>query len=104
MDLTELVDQRMVNEVDNESLETATWEGERGNPGMCPSARHIGKRDRSRCAGGDIDRDELVYSVNEADNYAVEEALQIRDRVGGNVTVVTVGGEDDDEERFFAES
>ena len=53
---------------------------------------------------GDIDRDELVYSVNEADNYAVEEALQIRDRVGGNVTVVTVGGEDDDEERFFAES
>jgi electron transfer flavoprotein beta subunit len=46
---------------------------------------------------GDIDRDELVYSVNEPDNYAVEEALQIRDRVGGNVTVVTVGGEDDDE-------
>jgi len=48
-------------------------------------------------AGNDIERDELVYSVNEADNYAVEEALQIRDRVGGNVTVVTVGGEDDEE-------
>src|SRR5208337_1203590 len=48
-------------------------------------------------AGNDIERDELVYSVNEADNYAVEEALQIRDRVGGNVTVVTIG-EDDDEE------
>jgi electron transfer flavoprotein beta subunit len=47
--------------------------------------------------GNDIARDELVYSVNEPDNYAVEEALQIRDRVGGNVTVVTVGIEDDEE-------
>ncbi|HEV3510138.1 MAG TPA: electron transfer flavoprotein subunit beta/FixA family protein [Candidatus Sulfotelmatobacter sp.] len=48
-------------------------------------------------AGNDIERDELVYSVNEPDNYAVEEALQIRDRIGGAVTVVTVGGEDDEE-------
>lgn len=47
--------------------------------------------------GKDIARDELVYSINEPDNYAVEEALQIRDRVGGTVTVVTVGGEDDEE-------
>ena len=48
-------------------------------------------------AGNDIERDELVYSVNEADNYAVEEALQIRDRVGGNVTVVTVDNEEGEE-------
>jgi electron transfer flavoprotein beta subunit len=48
-------------------------------------------------AGNDIERDDLVYSVNEWDNYAVEEALQIVARVGGNVTVVTVGGEDDEE-------
>jgi len=48
-------------------------------------------------ARNDIERDELVYSINEADNYAVEEALQIVARVGGNVTVVTVGGEDDEE-------
>jgi len=48
-------------------------------------------------AGNDIERDELVYSINEADNYAVEEALQIVARVGGNVTVATVGGEDDEE-------
>jgi len=48
-------------------------------------------------AGNDIERDDLVYSVNEADNYAVEEALQIVARTGGNVTVVTVGGEDDEE-------
>ncbi|HME32130.1 MAG TPA: electron transfer flavoprotein subunit beta/FixA family protein [Terriglobales bacterium] len=48
-------------------------------------------------AGNDIERDDLVYSVNEPDNYAVEEALQIAAKVGGNVTVVTVGGEDDEE-------
>ena len=28
-------------------------------------------------AGNDIERDDLVYSINEPDNYAVEEALQI---------------------------
>src|SRR5271165_3005774 len=48
-------------------------------------------------AGNDIERDDLVYSVNEPDNYAVEEALQIAAKAGGNVTVVTVGGEDDEE-------
>ncbi len=48
-------------------------------------------------AANDIRRDELVYSVNEPDNYAVEEALQIVGRIGGNVTVVTVGGEEDEE-------
>lgn len=48
-------------------------------------------------AGNDIERDDLVYSINEPDNYAVEEALQIAARAGGKVSVVTVGGEDDEE-------
>jgi electron transfer flavoprotein beta subunit len=48
-------------------------------------------------AGNDIERDDLVYSVNEPDNYAVEEALQIVAKTGGHVTVATVGGEDDEE-------
>src|SRR6185312_8062580 len=48
-------------------------------------------------AGNDIERDELVYSINEWDNYAVEEALQIVSRVGGRVTVVTVGDDEDEE-------
>jgi len=48
-------------------------------------------------SGSDIERDDLVYSVNEWDNYAVEEAIQIRDMVGGSVTVATVGEEDDEE-------
>lgn len=47
--------------------------------------------------GTDIERDDLVYSVNEWDNYAVEEAIQIRDKVGGSITVVTVGEEEDEE-------
>ena len=47
--------------------------------------------------GTDIERDDLVYSVNEWDNYAVEEAIQIRDNVGGNVTVVAIGDEESEE-------
>jgi len=47
--------------------------------------------------GTDIERDDLVYSVNEWDNYAVEEAIQIRDKVGGSITVVSVGEEEDEE-------
>jgi len=52
---------------------------------------------RANSAGNDIERDDLVYSINEWDNYAVEEALQIVARVGGNVTVVTIGSQDDEE-------
>ncbi len=44
--------------------------------------------------GRDIERDDLVYSVNEWDNYAVEEAVRISEDVGGTVTIVSV---DDDE-------
>lgn len=47
--------------------------------------------------GADIRREDLVYSVNEWDNYAVEEAIQIAERVGGNVTVVSVGDEETEE-------
>lgn len=48
-------------------------------------------------AGNDIERDDLVYSINEPDNYAVEEALQIAAKAGGSVTVATIGDEDDEE-------
>ncbi len=48
-------------------------------------------------AGNDIERDDLVYSINEPDNYAVEEALLIVDRVSGSVTVATVGSDEDEE-------
>ena len=45
----------------------------------------------------DIKRDDLVYSVNEFDNYAVEEAIRIVDKLGGTVTVVTIGDDEDEE-------
>jgi electron transfer flavoprotein beta subunit len=47
--------------------------------------------------GSDIERDDLVYSVNEWDNYAVEEAIQLVDKAGGAVTVVSVGDEESEE-------
>ncbi|MFA7166053.1 MAG: electron transfer flavoprotein subunit beta/FixA family protein [Desulfoplanes sp.] len=47
--------------------------------------------------GNDLNREDLVYSINDWDNYAVEEAIQIVDRVGGNVTVVTLGDEESKE-------
>lgn len=47
--------------------------------------------------GNRLDTEDLVYSVNEWDNYAVEEAIQIVDKVGGNVTVVTVGDDESEE-------
>ena len=48
-------------------------------------------------AGNDIDKADLVYSVNEWDNYAVEEAIQIVDKVGGSVTVISIGTEEDED-------
>jgi electron transfer flavoprotein beta subunit len=48
-------------------------------------------------AGNDIEREDLVYAVNEWDNYALEEAIRIVEKNGGSVTVATVGGEDDEE-------
>ncbi len=47
--------------------------------------------------GSDIEQEDLVYSVNEWDNYAVEEAIQIRDNVGGKITVISVGDEETEE-------
>jgi electron transfer flavoprotein beta subunit len=46
---------------------------------------------------GDIEREDLVYSVNEWDNYAVEEAVQIVERDGGSVTIVSVDDEEGEE-------
>jgi len=45
----------------------------------------------------DVRKDMLAYSINEWDNYAIEEAVQLREKLGGNVTAVTVGNEEDEE-------
>ncbi|MBB6445652.1 electron transfer flavoprotein subunit beta/FixA family protein [Bacillus benzoevorans] len=42
-------------------------------------------------SSGKINEDGAEYIINPYDEYAVEEALQIRDAHGGEVTIVTVG-------------
>ena len=48
-------------------------------------------------SGKDVRKDNLVYVINEWDNYAVEEAVQIKERLGGTVTAITLGTEEDEE-------
>jgi electron transfer flavoprotein beta subunit len=43
-----------------------------------------------------IEKTGLVFDINEWDNYAVEEAMRIKEKFGGTVTVITVGTEDSD--------
>jgi len=45
----------------------------------------------------DIRKDNLVYFINEWDNYAIEEAVRLKEKLGGTVTAITVGDEDDEE-------
>jgi len=45
----------------------------------------------------DIIQEGLAFTINEADNYALEEALLIKEKLGGSVTVVTMGTADSDD-------
>ena len=45
----------------------------------------------------DVHKDMLAYAINEWDNYAIEEAIRIKEKLGGTVTAITIGGEDDEE-------
>ncbi|MET3697335.1 electron transfer flavoprotein beta subunit [Bacillus oleivorans] len=45
-------------------------------------------------SNGKIQEDGAEFIINPYDEYAVEEAIQVRDKHGGEVTVITVGGED----------
>ncbi len=46
--------------------------------------------------GKAIDKAGLVYDINEWDDYALEEAVRIREKHGGTVTAVTIGPDDSD--------
>jgi len=52
---------------------------------------------RLKADGSDIERSGLAYDLNDFDNYALEEALRIKEKKQGKVTVVTVGGPESDE-------
>lgn len=45
----------------------------------------------------DVKKGMLAYVLNEWDNYAIEEAILLKEKFGGTVTAVTLGGEDDEE-------
>jgi len=46
--------------------------------------------------GKTIQTADLVFDINEWDNYAIEEAVLLKEKFGGSITVVTVGSEDAD--------
>ncbi|MFP4005853.1 MAG: electron transfer flavoprotein subunit beta/FixA family protein [Candidatus Hadarchaeia archaeon] len=46
---------------------------------------------------GEISDKFLTYSLNEYDGYALEEAVQIKEELGGNVRAITVDSEEADE-------
>ncbi|MCK4477031.1 electron transfer flavoprotein subunit beta/FixA family protein [Candidatus Bathyarchaeota archaeon] len=47
-------------------------------------------------AGKTIEKSGLVFDINEWDDYALEEAVQVKEKIGGTVTAITVGSEDAD--------
>jgi electron transfer flavoprotein beta subunit len=47
--------------------------------------------------GKDIDRSGLVFDLNEWDSYAIEEAILLKEKLGGTVTVLSMGGEESNE-------
>ena len=47
-------------------------------------------------SGKRIKIEDLVFDINEWDDYAVEEAVLLKEKLGGSVTAVTVGPEDVD--------
>jgi len=47
--------------------------------------------------GKDIKRDSLDYDINDWDRFAIEEAVQIKERQDGKVTVVSVAPEESEE-------
>lgn len=46
--------------------------------------------------GKSIKKTGLVFDINEWDDYALEEAVRIKENLGGTVTAITVGSEDAD--------
>ena len=45
----------------------------------------------------DVNKNALYFVVNDWDNYAIEEAVLLREKSGGTVTAVTIGTEEDEE-------
>jgi electron transfer flavoprotein beta subunit len=46
--------------------------------------------------GKAIEKTGLVFDINEWDDYALEEAVLLKEKLGGTVTAITIGSEDSD--------
>ena len=44
--------------------------------------------------GKDIEKDRLSFDTNESDTYALEEAVLMKEKFGGNITVISLGEKD----------
>ncbi len=60
--------------------------------------RTFDTEERLTVSNGSINEDGAEFIINPYDEYAVEEAIQVRDSHGGEVTVVTVGTEEAEKE------
>jgi electron transfer flavoprotein beta subunit len=60
--------------------------------------RTFDTEERLTVSNGGINEDGAEFIINPYDEYAVEEAIQVRDAHGGEITVVTVGTEDAEKE------
>ena len=45
-------------------------------------------------SGKDIEKDRLSFDINESDSYALEEAVILKEKFGGTITVISVGYQD----------
>lgn len=52
--------------------------------------------------GTDLNRDAVKYKINEFDDHALEEALQLKAEVGGTVTVLALDGDETDKMLYTA--
>ncbi len=52
--------------------------------------------------GKELDREYLTFVLNEFDDYALEEALQLKEATGGTVTAFSLGTEDADDALYTA--
>lgn len=60
------------------------------------SVKQVPSRDsvlRLRSDGKGLEESDLTFEINEPDAYALEEALQLKEKVGGEVVVVSAGPE-----------
>ncbi len=58
------------------------------------SVKQVPARDSALQADSDgkwLDESDLTYEMNEPDAYALEEALQLKEKLGGEVVVVCLG-------------